>query len=83
MVRNMADRLLSTGQAAKAIGVAPRSLSHWVTRGLIQPTLVTPGGQYRFDLDELKAQLQKRRPPARGHKEPPDSDAEESTDDGG
>ena len=66
MVRNMAERLLSTGQAAKAIGVSPRSLSHWVTRGLIKPTLVTPGGQYRFDLDELKAQMQKRQAPARG-----------------
>ncbi|HZG89305.1 MAG TPA: helix-turn-helix domain-containing protein [Pseudonocardia sp.] len=62
----MAERLLSTGQAAKAIGVSPRSLSHWVTRGLIKPTLVTPGGQYRFDLDELKAQMQKRQAPARG-----------------
>jgi DNA-binding transcriptional MerR regulator len=61
----MADRLLSTGQAAKAIGVAPRSLSRWVTEGLINPTLITPGGQFRFDLDELKAQLQERRPRSR------------------
>jgi DNA-binding transcriptional MerR regulator len=74
MVQNMADRLLSTGQAAKAIGVAPRSLSHWVTRGLIKPTLVTPGGQYRFDLDELKAQMQQRQAPARG--KPPEDPAE-------
>ncbi len=76
MVRNMAERLLSTGQAAKAIGVSPRSLSHWVTRGLIKPTLVTPGGQYRFDLDELKAQMQKRQPPARGGREETGDDGE-------
>lgn len=43
-----------------------------MTRGLIKPTLVTPGGQYRFDLDELKAQMQKRQPPARGPREPED-----------
>jgi DNA-binding transcriptional MerR regulator len=76
MVQTMADRLLSTGQAAKAIGVAPRSLSHWVTRGLIKPTLVTPGGQYRFDLDELKAQMQQRQAPARG-RPPEDPPADE------
>ena len=76
MVQTMAERLLSTGQAAKAIGVSGRSLSHWVTRGLIKPTLVTPGGQYRFDLDELKAQMQKRQPPARPRpeSEPEDDD---------
>jgi DNA-binding transcriptional MerR regulator len=71
----VAERLLSTGQAAKAIGVAPSSLSHWVTRGLIEPTLVTPGGQYRFDLDDLKAQMQRRKPPARGGRS--DQDVEE------
>jgi excisionase family DNA binding protein len=59
----MAERLLSTGQAAKAIGVSPRSLSRWVTEGLIEPTLVTPGGHFRFDLDHLKAQMQRRKPP--------------------
>jgi DNA-binding transcriptional MerR regulator len=58
----MVERLLSTGQAAKAIGVSPRSLSRWVTEGLIEPTLVTPGGHFRFDIDHLKAQMQ-RKPP--------------------
>jgi excisionase family DNA binding protein len=67
----MAERLLSTGQAAKAIGVSARSLSRWVTEGLIEPTLVTPGGQFRFDLDELKAQM-KRRP--RERRQPEDAD---------
>ncbi|WP_214403115.1 helix-turn-helix domain-containing protein [Pseudonocardia lacus] len=67
----MAERLLSTGQAAKAIGVSARSLSRWVTEGLIEPTLVTPGGQFRFDLDELKAQM-KRRP--RDRPKPPEND---------
>jgi excisionase family DNA binding protein len=67
----MAERLLSTGQAAKAIGVSPRSLSRWVTEGLIEPTLVTPGGQFRFDLDELKAQMQRR---PRNPRKPEDGD---------
>jgi DNA-binding transcriptional MerR regulator len=60
-----AKRMLSTGEAAKAIGVSPRSLSRWTSEGLIEPSLVTPGGQFRFDLDELKAQMQRRKPPGR------------------
>jgi excisionase family DNA binding protein len=53
----MVNKLLSTGQAAKALGISGSSLSRWVRRGLVTPTLKTPGGQYRFDLDDLKAQM--------------------------
>ena len=53
----MSDRLLSTAEAARAIGVSPRSLSRWVSEGKVKPNIRTPGGQARFDLDDLKGQL--------------------------
>lgn len=52
----MAD-LLSTTDAAKAIGVSPRSLARWAADGSVVPTLTTPGGWSRWDLDELRRQL--------------------------
>ena len=51
------DRLLSTGEAARALRLNSRSISRWAKQGLIKPALVTPGGQYRWDLDELREQL--------------------------
>jgi excisionase family DNA binding protein len=51
------DRLLYTSEAAKALRISPRSLTRWVAQGKIRPTLKTPGGQSRFDLEELRAQL--------------------------
>lgn len=59
----MVDRLLSTTEAAKALGISPRSLTRWVASGRVVPKLVTPGGHARFDLAELREQL---RPPERG-----------------
>jgi excisionase family DNA binding protein len=54
----MVDRLLSTAEAAKALGISPRSLSRWVRLGKIRPTIVTPGGQARFKLEDLMRQLE-------------------------
>jgi excisionase family DNA binding protein len=61
-------RLLSTGEAARALGISRPSLSRWVKEGRVRPTLTTPGGQYRFDLDELREQMrrQPRRDPEPG-----------------
>ncbi len=53
----MADRLLGTGEAARALGLNGRSVSRWAKDGLLTPTLVTPGGQYRWNLDDLRQQL--------------------------
>ncbi|WP_433787192.1 helix-turn-helix domain-containing protein [Actinomycetospora sp. CA-101289] len=51
-------RLLSTGEAARHVGVDRSTLGRWVAAGLITPTRRTVGGQYRWDLEELDAQLQ-------------------------
>ncbi|TQM16298.1 helix-turn-helix domain-containing protein [Pseudonocardia kunmingensis] len=51
------DRLLTTPEAAAALGLSERSLSRWAKEGRLMPTVVTPGNQYRWDLDELREQL--------------------------
>lgn len=51
------SHLVRSGVAAKALGVAIVTLNRWVDAGLIKPAWVTPKGQYRWDLDDLRRQL--------------------------
>ncbi|GAA1251353.1 hypothetical protein GCM10009609_13360 [Pseudonocardia aurantiaca] len=51
------ERLLSTGEVARDLGLNPRSLSRWAKDGLVTPTMVSPGGRYLWDLDDLRSQL--------------------------
>lgn len=53
----MTDRLLTTGEAARALGLNSRSVARWAKQGLIQPTLVTPGGHFRWNEDDLRQQI--------------------------
>lgn len=55
------DRPVSTGEAAKVIGVHRGTLTRWWQQGLVQPRFVTPTGYARWDLDDLRAQLQEWR----------------------
>ena len=50
-------RLISTGEAARLLGVSQQTLNRAVRRGRLQPTLTTPGGHRRFDSAELSAAL--------------------------
>ena len=50
-------RLLTTGEAARLLGVSQPTLNRAVRRGRIHPTLTTPGGHRRFDSAELSAAL--------------------------
>ncbi len=50
-------RLITTGQAARLLGVSQPTLNRAVRRGLLHPTLTTPGGHRRFDSAELSAAL--------------------------
>lgn len=56
-----APKLVSTGVAAEALGVAHNTLHQWWQKGIVTPALVTPGGHARWDLDELREQLRERR----------------------
>jgi predicted site-specific integrase-resolvase len=55
-----ANKLVSTGIAAKAIGVDRGTLVRWWQAALVTPALVTPGGHARWDIDDLKRQLREQ-----------------------
>lgn len=48
---------MTTGQAADALGVSAVSLTRWAHDGKITPALRTPGGHFRWDVDDLRRQL--------------------------
>jgi predicted site-specific integrase-resolvase len=58
-----APKLVTTGVAADALGVAHNTLHQWWKKGIVEPTVVTAGGHARWDLDELKEQLRRKRKP--------------------
>jgi hypothetical protein len=51
------DRMLTTSEAAAVIGINRKTLSRYVTEGLVRPTLRLPSGHMRWDVEDLKAQL--------------------------
>lgn len=50
-------RLLSTGELADELGISRRSIAHYAQTGQLEPVLRTPGGQYKWDLEDVKRQL--------------------------
>jgi excisionase family DNA binding protein len=50
-------RLITTGEAARLLGVSQPTLNRAVRSGRLRPTLTTPGGHRRFDSAELSAAL--------------------------
>lgn len=59
-------RLVSTGEAARHLGVDRSTLGRWVAAGVVTPTRRTIGGQYRWDLDELDRQIEQHEGEQRG-----------------
>ena len=53
----MPPRYVTTAVAAHELGLGRNTLSGWARRGLVTPAYVTPGGQNRWDLDDLRQQL--------------------------
>jgi predicted site-specific integrase-resolvase len=60
------DDLVSSAEAAKAIGVHRSTLARWRAAGYVAAAVVTPGGQSRWDVDDLKRQLRDKPPPDHG-----------------
>ncbi|WP_431879949.1 MerR family transcriptional regulator [Amycolatopsis sacchari] len=58
------ERLLSTGEAARELGVDRTTLLRWWQDGKVEPEYVTPGNHARWNLTTLKQQL---RPKPRGN----------------
>jgi excisionase family DNA binding protein len=47
-------RLLTVAQVADRLGVAPQTVRRWADQGFI-PVARTPGGQRRFDAEQIEA----------------------------
>jgi excisionase family DNA binding protein len=48
---------VSTGEAARALGVGLTTLRTWAAEGKVTPAYRTPGGHLRWDLADLRRQL--------------------------
>ena len=51
---------VATGKACEILGVHPNTLRRWVKLGII-PATITPGGERRFLIADLRDYLHKRR----------------------
>jgi DNA-binding transcriptional MerR regulator len=51
------EPLVSTGEAARLLGLNPRTLARYVDRGWITPDLTLPTGQYRWNVENLRKQI--------------------------
>jgi excisionase family DNA binding protein len=56
--------LLTAAELAVELRVSVKTVREWARSGRVKPAAVTPGGQYRFRLDDVLEQLgQPRRRP--------------------
>jgi excisionase family DNA binding protein len=56
-----AEKLLSSGEIAKRLGVAPATISAWVRQGRLVPTVTTMGGRYRWAWSDVQRQMREQR----------------------
>ena len=54
-------RLITTAQAARVLGIHRSTLVRWAQQGTVRPEYTTPGGQFRWNLDDLRRQLRELR----------------------
>lgn len=55
------ERLVSTGEAARALGIDPSTLARWARSGLATPDFTTAGGHMRWNVERLRAELREQR----------------------
>ena len=51
------SRHITSGDAARALGVSSATLTRWAARGIVTPAERTAGGHFRWDMASLRAQL--------------------------
>jgi predicted site-specific integrase-resolvase len=49
--------LVSTPEAARALGVSARTLQRYVKDGQVTPEITLPSGQYRWNVAKLRRQI--------------------------
>jgi predicted site-specific integrase-resolvase len=49
--------LKTTAEAARLLGIHPRTLTKYVRLGKVKPTMRLPSGQFRWDMDDIRRQL--------------------------
>jgi hypothetical protein len=54
------EPLLSSGEIARRIGVAPATISAWVRQGRLVPTVTTMGGRYRWRWSDVQRQMREQ-----------------------
>ena len=60
------NRYLTTGAAARELGVSAATLTRWAASGRVTPAERPAGGHYRWDLPVLRGQVRRLRPGAGG-----------------
>ncbi|MGH3585604.1 MAG: MerR family DNA-binding transcriptional regulator [Pseudonocardia sp.] len=55
------ERLLTTGEVARELGLSARSIARWAQEGKLIPALYTPGGHPRWRLGDVEDQLRQLR----------------------
>ena len=50
-------QLVTTPEAARALGISARTIQRYVKAGLITPDLRLPSGRYRWNVERLRAQI--------------------------
>jgi len=49
--------LVPSGDAARALGISSRTLQRYVKAGLVKPALTLASGQYRWNVTDLREQI--------------------------
>jgi DNA-binding transcriptional MerR regulator len=62
----VAQKLLTTGELAKALGVSGGAILVWEEKGYIRPYFKTPGGHRRWILEDVRKQLNQPLPDDEG-----------------
>ena len=53
------SRYVTTGDAARSLGISSSTLTRWTAAGIVTPAERTAGGHFRWDMTSLRAQLQR------------------------
>jgi predicted site-specific integrase-resolvase len=56
------EQLITTAQAAKALGISRSTMAAYARRGVLRPALRLPSGQLRWRLGDVMRQLRELEP---------------------